>query len=40
LHAYQSRISDLIDDDPAGFRLGGETLEPTLSDDEAFPVNP
>jgi LmbE family N-acetylglucosaminyl deacetylase len=40
LHAYQSQISDLIDDDPAGFRLDGKTLELMLSDDEAFLVNP
>jgi LmbE family N-acetylglucosaminyl deacetylase len=40
LHAYRSQISDLIDDDPAGFRLDSETLELMLSDDEAFLVNP
>ncbi len=39
LHAYQSQISDLIDDDPDGFRLDGETLDLMLSDDEAFLVN-
>jgi LmbE family N-acetylglucosaminyl deacetylase len=39
LHAYQSQISDLIDDDPAGFRLDSKTLELMLSDDEAFLVS-
>jgi LmbE family N-acetylglucosaminyl deacetylase len=39
LRAYQSQISDLIDDDPAGFRLDGKTLELMLSDDEAFLIN-
>jgi LmbE family N-acetylglucosaminyl deacetylase len=40
LHAYQSQTSDLIDDDPTGFRLDGETLQLMLSDDEAFLFNP
>jgi len=39
LNAYQSQVSDLIDDDPEGFRLDGQTLELMLSDDEAFLVN-
>jgi len=39
LHAYQSQISDLIDDDPAGFRLDAETLDLMLSNEEAFLVN-
>jgi LmbE family N-acetylglucosaminyl deacetylase len=39
LHAYQSQISDMINDDPAGFRLDSKTLELMLSDDEAFLVN-
>jgi hypothetical protein len=39
LHAYQSQISNLTDDDPAGFRLDGKTLDLMLSDDEAFLVN-
>jgi LmbE family N-acetylglucosaminyl deacetylase len=40
LQAYQSQISDLIDDDPAGFRLDAETLELMLSEVETFLVNP
>ncbi len=39
LHAYQSQISKLISDDPAGFRLDAKTLELMLSDDEAFLLN-
>jgi LmbE family N-acetylglucosaminyl deacetylase len=39
LNAYQSQISDMIDDDPEGFRLDNETLELMLLDDEAFLVN-
>jgi LmbE family N-acetylglucosaminyl deacetylase len=36
MEAYQSQISDLIDDDPTGFRLDHETLSMMLSDDETF----
>ena len=39
LHAHQSQISDLIDDDPTGFRLDETTLALMLSEDETFLLN-
>jgi LmbE family N-acetylglucosaminyl deacetylase len=39
LDAYQSQLSNLIDDDPAGFRLDSDTLAAMLRDDEVFLVN-
>jgi LmbE family N-acetylglucosaminyl deacetylase len=40
LAAYKSQISDLIDDDPTGFRLDGDSLTAMMSEDEAFLINP
>jgi LmbE family N-acetylglucosaminyl deacetylase len=40
LGAYKSQISDLIDDDPTGFRLDGVTLTAMISEDEVFLINP
>jgi LmbE family N-acetylglucosaminyl deacetylase len=40
LEAYQSQISNLIDDDPTAFRLDSETLSLMLSDDETFLLTP
>jgi LmbE family N-acetylglucosaminyl deacetylase len=39
LHAHKSQMTDLIDDDPTGFRLTDRTLNSMLSDDEVFLVN-
>jgi LmbE family N-acetylglucosaminyl deacetylase len=40
LNAYKSQISDLIHDDPGGFRLDEQTLAAMLSEDEVFLNNP
>ena len=40
LNAYRSQVSDLIDDDPTGFRLDTDTLKVMLANDEAFLLNP
>jgi LmbE family N-acetylglucosaminyl deacetylase len=40
LRAHRSQWSDLIDDDPEGFRLDDATLDAMLSDNEVFLVNP
>ena len=39
LRAHRSQCSDLIDDDPEGFRLDEATLNAMLSDNEVFLVN-
>jgi LmbE family N-acetylglucosaminyl deacetylase len=39
LAAHRSQTSDLIDDDPEGFRLDAEILRTMLSDDEVFLFN-
>jgi LmbE family N-acetylglucosaminyl deacetylase len=39
LCAYKSQTTNLIDDDPAGFRLDQDTLDAILSEDEVFLVN-
>lgn len=40
LEAHRSQVSDLIDDDPAGFRLDAGTRAKMLSDHETFLFNP
>lgn len=40
LSAYQSQISNLIDDDPTGFRFDRDMLSIMLSNDEVFLANP
>jgi LmbE family N-acetylglucosaminyl deacetylase len=39
LDAYKSQVADLIDDDPAGFRLDRDTLRAMLSGDEVYLLN-
>ena len=40
LSQHRSQVTDLIDDDPDGFRLDPATLAAMMSDDEVFLVNP
>ena len=40
LGMHRSQISDLIDDDPTGFRLRPDVLEQMLENDETFLINP